>query len=241
MQKIYWGKESVLVLGDSHAGVFNDWRFRVLFPRTRFQKCIVGGATVSGLQNPNSKTQAMTHFKNALRKSAPTVIITLLGEVDTGFVIWHRSEKWSQSVEDMLKVALDNYQKLLLESASIAKVVAISAPLPTIRDGQQWGEVANLRKGVVATQRMRTDLTLKFNQAVEGIVRQMRQTYLSLDDQSLGNDGLVAEWLLDQDPKDHHYANSVYAGLLAPMLASAFKRIRTPDLNAVQASRCWHK
>src|SRR5687767_9103177 len=100
--RFWFSRERILVLGDSHASVFKHWRFRFHLPRSRFQLCIVGGATVSGLDNPNSKTQAAAHFENALLSSNPTRIITLLGEVDTGFVIWYRAKKYRQPVESLL-------------------------------------------------------------------------------------------------------------------------------------------
>lgn len=226
MRSFYWGKESILVLGDSHASVFDSWRFRTHFPRTKFKLCIVGGATVSGFQNPNSQTQALLKFRDALKVANPTIVITLLGEVDTGFVIWYRAEKWSQPVDEMLQVALDNYEKLLFESASTADLIAISAPLPTIRDGQQWGEIANLRKSVTASQHMRTRLTLDFNHAVADRVMRMKQTYISLDRMSIGDDGLVADWLINADPSDHHYSKPQYAKLLIPILVDAVRKIR---------------
>ena len=92
LRKLWLRKDRLLVLGDSHANVFRHWRIRIFLPRTKFQFCIVGGATVSGLDNPNSQTQAIHHFSDALASTSATVIITLLGEVDTGFVIWYRAK-----------------------------------------------------------------------------------------------------------------------------------------------------
>lgn len=219
-RRFFFGKEQILVLGDSHANVFRNWRFRLHMPRSCFQLSIVGGATVSGLDNPNSKTQARVRFDQALQSSTPTTILTLLGEVDTGFVIWYRAQKHGQSVDDMLELALDNYEQLLLAASSKAHVIAISCPLPTIRDGQSWGEVANLRNDIDATQTMRTDLTLRFNKSLAEIARRLNCSMLSLDDICQGPDGLVAPWLLNRNNLDHHYSIAAYAKLLSSHLAS---------------------
>ncbi|MGH9623736.1 MAG: hypothetical protein ACRD4G_05285 [Bryobacteraceae bacterium] len=80
--------QEVLVLGDSHAAIFQTLRMRATFPTRFFNVVAVGGATMSGLENPNSKTHALTIFKRNIRRSKARTVITLLGEVDVGFVIW---------------------------------------------------------------------------------------------------------------------------------------------------------
>ena len=57
---------NIIVLGDSHALVFLSRRFRRYFPLTKFDVCSVGGATASGLDNPNSLTAAYEMFSNNL-------------------------------------------------------------------------------------------------------------------------------------------------------------------------------
>lgn len=213
--------EHILVLGDSHAGVFRNWRFRVAFPRTRFNLCVVGGATASGLENPNSKTKAGAQFEAALQNNTPTRIITLLGEVDTGFVIWYRAKKYEQSVDSMLDQALANYARLLASCQARAHTIVLSAPLPTIRDGQNWGEIANLRREVDASLRERTNLTLQFNARLAVIAAQHGCDFVGLDRECLGPDAFVAPAMLNNDPLNHHYRVPSYARLISGKLPHA--------------------
>jgi hypothetical protein len=105
----------VLVLGDSHSKVFNRKRLRKGFRRSFFTVCAVGGATVSGFQNPRSKTQALPVFRATLKLTSAKTVIVLLGEVDAGFVIWYRAEKHNETVSEMLEQAIHNYQQFLLD------------------------------------------------------------------------------------------------------------------------------
>jgi len=209
-----WGREEILVVGDSHAEVFEDPMFRQAFPQYYFHCVVVPGATISGLTNPKSKTQAMPIFRKEMERSSARKSIVLLGEVDTGFVIWYRAEKYRLSVDEMFERALENYRNFLGELSERFETVCVSTPLPTIVDDQDWGEVANLRKEIRATQRERTDLTLEFNRRMEEYCRERSIAYLSLDEESLGADGVVKRELLNRNPTNHHYDRERYASML---------------------------
>ncbi len=215
-------RHEIVVIGDSHARVFRHWWFDVMFPSSRFRLCIVGGATASGLQNPNSKTQAYAHFREAVRSASGKHVVCLLGEVDTGFVIWLRAERHGARVEDMLHQAIDTYCTFLAEAAGVARsITVVSAPLPSIGDGAPRGEVAENRRDVRASQRQRTDLTLQFNRALAERCRKLGFGFVDLDGASLGAEGLVKRSLLNSDPADHHFAFEPYARLLAWRLHQA--------------------
>lgn len=203
-------------MGDSHAGVFAH--VARLLPAWRWSLEIVEGATVSGLRNPNSATGAGDTFRQAARTWRGDAIVTLLGEVDLGFVIWWRAARREVTVRGALRRAVANYCELLEECAARARAVVVSAPLPTIADGQEWGEVANLRREVRASQRERTELTLDFNAAVERWCWTNGCAFVDLDGESMGPDGLVRADLLHPDPLNHHYEPERYARMLAPRL-----------------------
>lgn len=207
-------REEILVLGDSHATVFERRDFKKAFPEHFFNVVSVRGATVSGLSNPMSKTQSMPTFLRALAKTQARTAVVLLGEVDTGFLIWYKAQKHTEPVDVMLDRALENYQNFLKTVSEKSKVICVSAPLPTIRDGQNLGEIANLRKEVKATQRQRTDLTLEFNRRMRAFCGTNGFRYISLDEESVGPDGLVSEHLLDSNPKEHHYDRSKHAAMI---------------------------
>ena len=210
--------EEILVLGDSHSPVFNHPSFGETFRDYCFKVVTVIGATASGLENPNTKTQAYPIFKQALGQSSASKVIVMLGEVDTGFVIWYRAHKYRESVTAMMERAIASYSNFLLEVAAQREVICISTPLPTIKDGNDWGEVANLRREVTATQVERTALTLQFNRAMQAFCRQHGFRYIMLDEDSIGDNGVVSDLLLNRDPTDHHYDQDRYAGLLTGKL-----------------------
>lgn len=54
-QNVY---KEILVIGDSHASVFKNTEFLKAFPNHFMNVVSIGGATVSGLKNPNSQTQS---------------------------------------------------------------------------------------------------------------------------------------------------------------------------------------
>jgi hypothetical protein len=183
-----------------------------------FNVVAIGGATASGLENPNSKTQAAPTFMDAMKKSDARTLIVLLGEVDTGFVIWYRAEKYQASVSEMLGSALASYQEFLMLLKDGRQVICLSAPLPTIVDGREWGEVANARKDVRASQAERTALTIRFNEGMRSFCARNGIAYLNFDHESIGKDGLVDAKLLNSNPLDHHYEPRAYMDMMIPKL-----------------------
>lgn len=215
--------ESILVLGDSHALVFDSEAIRSLFPEFAFDTVSVGGATVSGLENPNAVTQAMPKYLAALEESQASTAIIMLGEVDTGFVIWYRAQKYTASVEDMYQQAIDNYKRFLIEASKRRHVICISTPLPTIRDGLDWGEVANLRKEVKATLKERTDLTIRFNKDIGSFCSENGISHCNFDSESVDEHGVLKDVLRNSDAGDHHYDFSAHAALISAKLRVALK------------------
>ena len=207
-------REKILVLGDSHANVFTHKDIQSFFANYSFYVVAVGGATVSGLQNPNSKTQALPIFMRRIKKSKAKTIIILLGEVDTGFVIWYRAEKHQAPVDEMLGSALRNYQNLLEQLSKTHRIICISTPLPTIRDGQNWGQIANTRKDIKATQLQRTKLTIQFNSHMQSFCQEIGITYLNFDNISINKNGVVDTKLINKNDADHHYNQDVYASMI---------------------------
>lgn len=216
--------EAVLVLGDSHALVFSSEEMKTLLPEYSFEVTSVGGATVSGLTNPNAVTQAMPQFMSALDNTTADTVIVMLGEVDTGFVIWYRAQKHGSSVEQMLHQALENYQKLLLDVANRFHVICVSTPLPTIQDNMDWGEVANLRKEVKASLSDRTLLTIKFNEIMEVFCAREGIYHLNYDSYSTDESGTLKASLRNPDPNDHHYNPSAHALMIEPLLSPVLKQ-----------------
>lgn len=215
--------DRILVIGDSHADVFDQWCMRSRFPKTNFLLGNVQGATVSGLENPSSKTQAKRIFLKILDEKKYNRVIIQIGEVDTGFVIWYRASKYGVDVNEMYELAVKNYKQLIEEALLRGEVIVISTPLPTIADDNQWGEVANARKEVKASQVERTKLTLDFNREIEEFCLSQQVGYISLDQESLGENGVVNNKLKNRNPRDHHYSHEEYTEILAPKLTEILK------------------
>lgn len=210
----YWlasfGKRQILVLGDSHASVFKG---RVI-SNYSFKVVSVGGATISGLKNPNSASRALPEFLKAIDRYKGNIYVTLMGEVDTGFVIWYRAKKHNLSIQESLMLAIENYINFLSDLVGRGKVIVISAPLPTIKDGQNWGDVANKRKSISVSQKQRTELTLEFNNQIRDFANQSGIYFLDLDKSSIGADGVVKNELLNANNLDHHYDQEAYFTLI---------------------------
>jgi len=206
--------QEILILGDSHSPIFNHPLFKEKFPNLAFNILTVIGATASGLENPNTTTQAYPVFREAVRQSAAKQVIVMLGEVDTGFVIWYRAQKYQESVATMMDKAIASYSRFLSELNRNFEVVCISTPLPTIQDGNDWGEIANARREVTASQVERTALTLEFNRIMQKFCLQNDIRYIMLDDLSIGDGGIVKAELLNSDCNNHHYDPDQYSRLL---------------------------
>jgi lysophospholipase L1-like esterase len=208
-------KKKVLVLGDSHTWIFENEKFK-----SRYQNDFniyvqrVGGATISGLTNPNSATNAKQLFEYAYRSVSPEVVILQLGEVDIGFVIWYRAQKHEVNIEDAFARCIENYGNFIQRCAGKEKTIVISTPLPTIKDDQDWGDIANARREVNANQRARTEMTLRFNKEIKTLAKKLGALYLDLDSQSIGPDSLVAPFLLNADKNNHHYQEDVYLNIV---------------------------
>lgn len=209
--------------GDSHADVFNVLN-SLIFPLVNiFNVTWIGGATAQGLRNPNSKTEALKIFKEKILKieDKQSKLFFLLGEVDTGFVIWYRSQKYGEKVEEQLNNSLDAFLNFIdwVKEQGFSKIFVISVPLPTIQDGQTFGEVANARKEVRASQLERTQLTLKYNSILKTNADSYKYQFISTDEHLLDStNGLIKEKFLNKDRTNHHLDEKEYAKVLSKEL-----------------------
>ncbi|MDO6782694.1 hypothetical protein Q4583_01105 [Neptunomonas phycophila] len=218
----YSRKTEILVLGDSHVSVFKRRYLRGWFPDFFFNVISVGGATISGIENPNSRTKAMPIFEKALAQTKSKTVILCLGEVDTGFVIWLKAQRDLVSVNEALNETVEKYEKFISRLMENFNVICISTPLPTIQDGVAFGDVADARKEVKATLKERTELTLDFNKKIKNYCERKNITNLFLDYEFLDNEkGVVNNRFLHADPRDHHFDDYEYSEVLKVHLQSS--------------------
>jgi hypothetical protein len=218
-------REHVLCLGDSHVQVMRHVRIQCAW----FRVGAVEGATASGVMDPNGVAGSMTAFIRRAQ-SAPRWqrVLVQLGELDCGFVIWHRAQRHGLSIDEQLGATLDSYLAFLqlLIKLEFREVIVLSAPAPTIPDDRRaWGAVANLRSEISTTQRERTDLTLRFNSELQG---RCRTTGASFVDVTTGHvdrhTGLVASAFRRGADEDHHLATRPYSALIAGELSRHFSQ-----------------
>lgn len=173
------------------------------------------------MHNPNSKTNALALFQ-ARCEAAHTwqTLVFLLGEVDCGFVIWYRAEKHGVSIESQMQRSLAGYVDLLAQQIEGGfRIMVLSAPLPTIRDGQDWGEIANARREVKATQRDRTELTLEYNGRLCSACDELGARFLDVTTATLDPaTGLIRDDYLNVNPVDHHLHYKKHAELVGEAL-----------------------
>jgi hypothetical protein len=91
----------------------------------------------------------------------------------------------------MMDKAIASYSRFLMELKTCFEVICISTPLPTIQDGNDWGDIANARREVTASRRERTMLTLEFNRIMQTFCIQNGIRYLMLDAVSVGEHGVA--------------------------------------------------
>lgn len=223
LSKVYRSlSRKTYVFGDSHTEVFQYISEKRLILFQSYDVTLVGGATAQGLRNPNSKTDCLNIFKRKIEKlPLDAKLIFMLGEVDTGFVIWYRAQKYNENVENQLTLSLECYFQFLenLKKQGYKNICVISTPLPTIEDNQDWGEIANLRKSITATKKQRTELTLKYNALLEKKCEQNAFTYVGTDDVLLDrNTHVIHNFFMNKDRNNHHLDLEMYSKVMVNKL-----------------------
>jgi len=203
----------ILVLGDSHSEVFNYCNKKQ--KNIKFEVVIVGGATAQGSVNPNSNTNALNIFKEKLNKIKHNdykYVIINLGEVDCGFVIWYRKNKYNISIEDQLKITTDNLFNFinlnLLPYFESSKIIINGSILPTIKDNTDKKYLMGARSEVNSSQMDRTALTIKYNSILQNYSLINGYNYMDITKYILDNETkLVNTIFLNKNIFDHHLDN----------------------------------
>lgn len=194
-------------IGDSHIDAIRRAAEQGLLNRPAAFKS-VGGATAVGLRNPNSFSDALSRFRaEILPVRSDSIPVIQLGEVDCGFVIWYRAAKYGESIEQQMNDSLAAYFAFVdeLRHHGYAQLVVTAPVLPTIRDGQDWGEVANARREVTATLKQRTDLTLRYIDGLKAGAQDRGLPFIDLTPDLLDKaTGVLADAFRHPNPADHH-------------------------------------
>jgi len=203
----------ILVLGDSHSEVFNYCNTKQ--QNIHFEVVIVNGATAQGSVNPNSNTNALSIFKeklNNIKCNDFKYIIINLGEVDCGFVIWYRKNKYNITIEDQLKIATDNLFNFvnleILPYFECSKIIINGAVLPTIKDNTDKKYLTGARSEINASQIDRTVLTIKYNNILKNVSLINRYNYMDITKYILDIEtNIINTMFLHENIFDHHLDN----------------------------------
>lgn len=187
-----------LVLGDSHSRVFRC--------RKEFDVFDIPGATAQGMVNPNSKTNALSRFRNILNTVDThkySKLLIMLGEVDVGFVIWYRSEKHNISIEEQLKTSIQNLMHFIdrdvVQYFSRKNIIVLGANLPTIRV-PRISSNPGLRKEITASFEERTQKTYEYNYRLYQTCMDHNVNYCDINRETSNADGTVNQYYV----YDHH-------------------------------------
>lgn len=226
-------------LGDSHVRYFKKAAKLGLLSPHELSGVEVGGATAVGMRNPNAKTNALGRLRDWIRdKPRKAIVVLHLGEVDCGYVIWYRADKYDEPVEQQMRNSIDAYFEFVdeLRGLGFRRIIITGATLPTITDDDQVGEVVAKRSSITATQRERTDLTLRYNAALRHEAEARSLPYVDIDDDVLDpGTGVVHERMRNPNPKDHHMNGPVAAVHWARALRGAIATYQAP----ARAPRTW--
>lgn len=216
-------------LGDSHALYFERAAREGLFAPRKVSGISIGGATAMGLGNPNSVTNAKKNFLKGLKKQPSNSLVCIhLGEVDCGFVIWYRAQKYGENLASQLEKSISEYLKFIDEiMVTFGNNVIITSPtLPTITDSDIDGEVVKKRSIIKTTQKDRTSLTLEYNyklkRGAEARGLHFVETMDSFIDESTG---LVSSKFRNPDPLDHHMRRDLAAAIWAQKINNTLQEI----------------
>lgn len=209
----------LLALGDSHLEALKLAAELNLLEVRSTHFCIIPGATAVGLRNPNSATNAIEEFRNALNNAPDaTHILIHLGEVDCGFVTWWRAQKYGDSIETQTRQSLAAYKAFLKEIGprGTVEICITGASLPTIRDGVDFGEVANKRAEVRASLLERTALTKRYNEELKKIAQELQCDYFDISNAVTNSiSGLVSDFFRNPIEHDHHLDPAKTVGVWA--------------------------
>ncbi|MGA2402375.1 MAG: hypothetical protein ABSG91_11840 [Syntrophobacteraceae bacterium] len=201
-------KVPLLFLGDSHISYFRVAAQYGMFQPRPCRFCEVPGATALGLENPNSATNALVVFQQCLSEiDRPVIVVMQLGEVDCGFVIWYRSQKYAEDIADQMRESIKTYFAFVdswLERG-FTRFIITGAVLPTIRDGVDWGDVANKRREVSVPLLQRTQLTIQYNDELRKKALARGLPFVDITDDILDTQtGLLSDYFRNPNQADHH-------------------------------------
>ena len=198
----------ILVLSDSHGGVFEYIYDNNLLEPHLINVEIVGGATAYGLSKEYSQTNSFSKYKYGLKRfhHYDTIMIQL-GEVDASFILWKKIKDENIDFNEAIELSLNGYKKLLNYVMKIKgkKIIITGAILPTLNDNQKADESAILRNTIQVTQKERTNLILQYNQELFKLAKKYNLDYIDITEETYDkNSGVIKKTYTRKEKIDHH-------------------------------------
>jgi hypothetical protein len=197
----------ILVLSDSHGGVFEYIHDNHMLSNNFINVDIVGGATSYGLNNIHSKTNAFNRFKLALRRFTKyNIILIQLGEIDTAFILWKKIQDNNLTMRESIRLSIIGYEKLIEYIVSLNKEIIITGVvLPTLKDGQIADKNVRLRNTINASQKDRTEMVIMFNEELKKISEKYKLHYIDITSDTLDlKTGTIKHKFTRENKSDHH-------------------------------------
>lgn len=202
-------KKSILVLGDSHTRVFQHINKKRLMPDIKFDCLTINGVTAQGICNPNSKTNANTDFKKKLSEKKHDEVMIMVGEVDCGFTMWYRKDKYNTSIKEQLDNAVSKLFEFIdneIRTKYDAKqITVIGANLPTLFDHITPQQKVRREFNGHGTLKERTKLTLMYNDSLKNESIKRRYKYIDIVKETMNQaTQVVDKQYLRPNERDHH-------------------------------------
>jgi hypothetical protein len=197
-------KKKILVLSDSHG------RTLKMIKSFFIKQKEVAGSSINGLKNQNSKTKALINFRSFLEKSNGfDYCLLMLGEVDANIVIWNKSKRDCVPVSEVLLNTINIYSNFIEQEVfnyyKPSQVIIAGANLPSVSDDLALIQNSVPRRSIKATQKERTELTLRLNNSFKDLAALKGCRYIDITDNTIdSNTGLLNDEFLRHDGRDHH-------------------------------------
>lgn len=210
-------KESLLILGDSHAACWGFIKDHNILPEYEITVRGIGGATARGIANPNSSSKALPIWKKMLDKQKDKFdwISIGLGEVDCNFMIWYRIENNKSTAKIELDKSINPYCEFInyLATKSKNKIIIRGCTLPTVIDYTKSDiPEHNLRGKIKASYRDRTNLTLEFNKRMKEFAKKNDYLYIDVVEETIDEKELLLKSIYRKQ-NNHHLPKIVAACL----------------------------
>lgn len=203
-------KPVVLVTGDSHTKVFQRIAKRGQCSEIDFIAQCREGATAYGCLNENSRSRfyvKSTKWMDIQWRDEPTHAALMLGEVDTGFMAYVRSEREGITLQRQVELSAANAARFASTEMTkrFEKIILLGVPLPCISDGARPRLIR--RQQINASMKDRTKLCLYYNEKLKEHAKACGFKYTDITDQTLNGDVIDSRFW--QQNGDHHMSHKL--------------------------------